>query len=399
MIRSYLSEPATVSALGVTFSDTLDALYNASTSPLVPSTEWVTGKTIYTGRPPAPAPALPAGTPEEFDTHNNRLLWQAAVQLDARILRARERYGAQRIGVIIGTTTTGVDDNYRAFEAFAEDGNWQRGLYRHEYQLLSAPADFLAHHYGLCGPVYSISTACTSGARAIVTAHRLLATNLCDAVICGGVDSLARLTINGFDSLQALSAGIANPFSVNRDGINIGEAAALFVVTREPEDGLPLLGYGNSSDAFHMSSPDPEAKGAILAIREALQRAQLEPEDIGWVNLHGTATELNDSMESLAMTSCFTQGVPCTSTKPMTGHTLGAAGALEAALVWGAIDRQRNPQGQLPAQYWDGQGDTALPVIQLTQAGSTWQQSRRIGMSLSFAFGGNNTVLILGEDS
>ncbi len=399
MIRSYLSEPATVSALGVTFSDTLDALYNASTSPLAPSTEWVTGKTIYTGRPPAPAPALPAGTPEEFDTHNNRLLWQTAVQLDARILRARERYGAQRIGVIIGTTTTGVDDNYRAFEAFAEDGNWQRGLYRHEYQLLSAPADFLAHHYGLSGPVYSISTACTSGARAIVTAHRLLATNLCDAVICGGVDSLARLTINGFDSLQALSTGIANPFSVNRDGINIGEAAALFVVTREPEDGLPLLGYGNSSDAFHMSSPDPEAKGAILAIREALQRAQLEPEDIGWVNLHGTATELNDSMESLAMTSCFKHGVPCTSTKPMTGHTLGAAGALEAALVWGAIDRQRNPQGRLPPQYWDGQTDTALPAIQLTQAGSTWQQSRRIGMSLSFAFGGNNTVLILGEDS
>lgn len=398
-MRSYLSQPATVSALGLTFAETMQALHESSASPLAPETQWVCGKTLYTGRPAASPPALPAGTPTHFDTHNNRLLWHAASQLDALILRARAQYGADRVGVIIGTTTTGVDDNYPAFDAFAQDGHWKRDLYRHEYQLLSAPADFLAHHYGLGGPAYSISTACTSGARAIITAHRLLASGLCDAVICGGVDSLARLTINGFDSLQALSAGIANPFSVNRDGINIGEAAALFVMTRQQTDGLPLMGYGNSADAWHMSSPDPEAKGAILAIREALARAALRPEDIGWVNLHGTATELNDSMESLAMATCFPLGVPCTSTKPLTGHTLGAAGALEAALLWGIIDRRSNPTGQLPAQSWDGQIDPCLPAIALTGKQSAWTTPSRIGMSLSFAFGGNNAALILGEAS
>jgi len=396
-MRSYLSPPATVSALGLTFADTMQALFDTTVSPLTPETQWVPGKTIYTGRPAVAPPPLPAGTPAHFNTHNNRLLWQAASQLQASIERARTQYGGHRIGVIIGTTTTGVDDNYPAFRAFARDGHWDKDLYRHERQLLSAPADFLAHHFALSGPVYSISTACTSGARAIITAHRLLASGLCDAVICGGVDSLAHLTINGFDALQALSAGIANPFSINREGINIGEAAALFVMTRQASDGLPLLGYGNSADAWHMSSPDPKATGAILAIRQALAQAGCDAEDIGWVNLHGTATELNDSMESLAMATCFAAGVPCTSTKPLTGHTLGAAGALEAALLWGVIHPEHNPAGQLPAQLWDGQADPALPAITLTDSQSQWQKQPRIGMSLSFAFGGNNAVLILGE--
>ena len=396
-MRSYLSPPATVSALGLTFAETMQALFDTTVSPLAPETQWVPGKTIYTGRPAVAPPPLPAGTPTHFNTHNNRLLWQVASQLQETIERVGAQYGGQRVGVIIGTTTTGVDDNYPAFHAFARDGHWDKDLYRHERQLLSAPADFLAHHFGLSGPVYSISTACTSGARAIITAHRLLDSGLCDAVICGGVDSLAHLTINGFDSLQALSAGIANPFSVNREGINIGEAAALFVMTRQASDGLPLLGYGNSADAWHMSSPDPKATGAILAIRQALAQAGCEADDIGWVNLHGTATELNDSMESLAMATCFAQGVPCTSTKPLTGHTLGAAGALEAALLWGIIHPDYNRAGRLPAQHWDGQADPALPAIALTDSQSTWQKQPRIGMSLSFAFGGNNAVLILGE--
>lgn len=397
-MRSYLSPPATVSALGLTFADTMQALFDTTVSPLAPTTEWVPGKTIYTARPAVAPPPLPTGTPAHFDTHNNRLLWQAASQLQTRIDDARKQYGGQRVGVIIGTTTTGVDDNYPAFQAFARDGHWDHDLYQHERQLLSAPADFLAHHFGLSGPVYSISTACTSGARAIITAHRLLAGGLCDAVVCGGVDSLAHLTINGFDALQALSAGIANPFSINREGINIGEAAALFVMTRQAGDGLALLGYGNSADAWHMSSPDPKATGAILAIRQALARAGCAAEEIGWVNLHGTATELNDSMESLAMATCFAQGVPCTSTKPLTGHTLGAAGALEAALLWGVIDSRYNPDGRLPAQLWDEQADPALPAIALTHSQSVWQTQPRIGMSLSFAFGGNNAVLILGQD-
>ena len=175
----------------------------------------------------------------------------------------------------------------------------------------------------------------------------------------------------------------------------------MFVMTREAleEDSVCLLGYGSSSDAYHMSSPHPEGEGAIAAFKTALKSTALSADQIGWINLHGTGTVHNDQMESLAVANVFGLQTPCTTTKPYTGHTLGAAGALEAAILWAVISRKYNPQGKLPPQLWDKQCDPDLPSILLTDENCHWNQGPRIGASSSFAFGGNNAVLILGENN
>ena len=238
--------------------------------------------------------------------------------------------------------------------------------------------------------------ACTSGARALLSAHRLLQQGLCDAVICGGVDSLCRLTLNGFSALEAVSAEPCNPFSLNRHGINIGEGAALFLMTRE-RSPIAFLGGGASSDAHHISAPHPEGLGARMAMAKALTSAGLQAGDINYLNLHGTATAHNDVMESKAVHELFAADLPCSSSKPMTGHTLGAAGALEAAFCWLVLS-EYNQDGLLPPHLWDGQADPALAPLRLVEAGERLQRAsgRRL-MSNSFAFGGNNVALILGD--
>jgi 3-oxoacyl-[acyl-carrier-protein] synthase-1 len=218
-------------------------------------------------------------------------------------------------------------------------------------------------------------------------------------VLCGGVDSLCRLTLNGFSSLEAVSSERSNPFSVNRSGINIGEAAVLFLMTREAnrDHRIALLGAGASSDAHHISAPEPNGRGAQQAMQKALNNAGVQADEIDYLNLHGTATQHNDSMESLAVNAVFPNGVPCSSTKPLSGHTLGAAGALEAAFCWLALSPE-NPDRQLPPHVWDGQADTNLPAMAWVKPGDTLQShSPRRLMSNSFAFGGNNVSLIIGE--
>ena len=212
-----------------------------------------------------------------------------------------------------------------------DHGQWQEGAFNQAHQLLCSLVDFIQAQYGLSGIGYAISTACTSGARALASAARLLKLGLCDAVLCGGVDSLSLLTINGFASLEVVSGRVARPFAADRDGINIGEAAAVFLMTRVPMPGFPegepigLLGYGASSDAWHMSSPRPDGEGAMQAIQAALQGAGFSAGDLGWINLHGTGTAQNDAMESLAVVQTLGADVPGTSTKPHTSHTLRAA--------------------------------------------------------------------------
>ncbi len=271
--------------------------------------------------------------------------------------------------------------------------------YDYQQQELSAPANFLSDWLGLSGPSYVISTACTSSARALMSARRLLDLGLCDAVLCGGVDSLCKLTLNGFSALEAVSNERCNPFSVNRSGINIGEAAVLFLMSKTPGDGIPiaLLGDGASSDAHHISAPEPNGRGARQAMEKALRCAGLEASQIDYLNLHGTATQHNDAMESQAVAGLFPAGVPCSSTKPMTGHTLGAAGALEAAFCWLALSAE-NTALALPPHVWDGQADPALPALDWVTAGTHLNPTtpRRL-MSNSFAFGGNNVSLIIGD--
>lgn len=399
----FLTEPAIVTALGEGIAHHTDALLQSTPSPLAMTAKPFNDNEIEAsakmlGAITASLRPFPDNLAEAHRSRNNQLLWHALAQIEPQITACIEKFGRERVAVIMGTSTTGADENIPVFKAGIQ-GDYASASFNQQQAIFSAPADFVAEIYGLNGLSYGISTACTSGARALVSAARLLNAGLCDAVICGGVDTLSPLTISGFSSLEVLSHTQTNPFSANRSGINIGEGAAVFIMSREALDdhAVQLLGYGSSSDAYHMSSPHPEGEGAISAFQNALDNAKLTPQEIGWINLHGTGTIHNDQMESLAVAKVFGNSTACTTTKPYTGHTLGAAGAVEAAILWGMISRRHNPNGKLPAQLWDKQADENLPIIAITDENSAWQAGRRIGASSSFAFGGNNTVLILGE--
>jgi 3-oxoacyl-[acyl-carrier-protein] synthase-1 len=213
-----------------------------------------------------------------------------------------------------------------------------------------------------------------------------------DAVLVGGADSLCKLTVNGFAALESTSIGICNPMSRNRNGINIGEGAALFLMTRDSAD-IEFIGAGESSDAHHMSAPHPEGVGAEAAMRAALADARLDPADVDYLNMHATATVKNDEMEAKAMHRVFGSDVPASGTKPMTGHLLGAAGATELAFCWLALQADR-----LPPHVWDGEVDPGLPsFMPVGQGGTFRRQSRRLCMSNSFAFGGSNATLLIGD--
>jgi 3-oxoacyl-[acyl-carrier-protein] synthase-1 len=214
-------------------------------------------------------------------------------------------------------------------------------------------------------------------------------------VVAGGADSLCRFTVAGFAALESVSAARCNPFSRNRAGINIGEGAALFLATREPGP-VRLSGWGESSDAHHMSAPEPGGAGAIAAIRAALDRAQLAPSDIGYVNLHGTATPHNDAMESRAVAATLGRETPASSTKPLTGHALGAAGAIEAGLCW--LSMHGNPANALPPHWWDGAADPELPPLRFVAPGERAAAPLRHALSQSFAFGGSNAALVFSRE-
>ncbi|MBB3169246.1 beta-ketoacyl-ACP synthase [Simiduia aestuariiviva] len=344
----------------------------------------------------SPGRALPVGRvddgwlpdlahlPAHEQSRNNRLLWSAWQQLAPRWEQAAP--DLSRVAVIIGTSTSGIGDNEADFAADSP----QKPLYAR--QQIAAPARFLARQLGVSGPAYTLSTACTSGAKAIAAGRRLLQAGVVDWVIAGGADALCGLTVRGFGALDAMSDAPCNPMSVNRNGINIGEAAALFLLSRTPSE-LAVTGAGESSDAHHISAPDPEGVGAERALRAALADAALPAEAVGYINLHGTATQLNDKMEAHAIARVFPASVPCSSTKPFTGHTLGAAGALEAGICALALQGE-----QLPPHYWDGQADAALPPLNLVSAraaSSGWAAGDRHVLSTSFAFGGNNIALLL----
>jgi 3-oxoacyl-[acyl-carrier-protein] synthase-1 len=250
----------------------------------------------------------------------------------------------------------------------------------------------------VAGPAYVHSSACSSSAKAMASAARLIKMGLCDAVVTGGVDSLCTFTVSGFASLESVSAALCNPMSINRRGINIGEGAALFLMTADAgaADAVALLGWVESSDGHHMSAPDPSGGGARLAITQALARAGLDAADIDYVNMHGTATPQNDAMESRVIEALFGRETPVSSTKPFTGHTLGAAAAVEAALCWLAM-QDDNPLGRLPPHLWDGVADPALPALNLVRPGAALGRPLDWALSNSFAFGGSNAALLLGR--
>jgi len=393
-MTAYLNALGVLCALGRGKAEVATGLFAGDASGMQLHPQPVAGRHLPVGAIQGELPALPIQD-LYYQTRNNQLLLAAAQEIETEIREAISRYGGGRIGVVLGTSTTGIQESTQGITGLIQNGQLPQD-YHYGHQELSAPAGFLSDWLQLAGPSYCISTACTSSARALLSAKRLLDAGLCDAVICGGVDTLCDLTLQGFSALEATSPQRCNPFSANRDGINIGEAAALFLMSREPAP-IALLGGGASSDAHHISAPDPDGKGAIEAMQMALHHADTKPEQIDYINLHGTATAHNDAMESLAVHAVFPACVPCSSSKPMTGHTLGAAGALEAAFCWLGLS-PFNPDKSLPPHLWDGQQDPALPTLNLIAPGTPMRDSaaRRM-MSNSFAFGGNNVSLILGD--
>jgi len=396
-MTDYLNALGVVCALGRDKREVARNLFAGDCSGMRDTTGWVTDRSLPVAAVRGELPPIPAGLTRQ-STRNNQLLLDAALQIREDIERAIQTCGRDRIGIVLGTSTSGIDEASQGLAHYIREHQFPAD-YDYQQQELGAPANFLADWLQLSGPAYVISTACTSSARALMSAQRLLDLGLCDAVLCGGVDSLCKLTLNGFSALEAVSEQRCNPFSVNRNGINIGEAAVLFLMTKNAGNSQPiaLLGSGASSDAHHISAPEPTGRGALQAMGKALSRAGLQPGQIDYLNLHGTATQHNDAMESLAVTALFPHGVPCSSTKPMTGHTLGAAGALEAAFCWLSLCSE-NQKHALPPHIWDGQPDPELPTLKwVTPADRLTSIAPRYLMSNSFAFGGNNVSLIIGD--
>ncbi|SPA01837.1 3-OXOACYL-(ACYL-CARRIER-PROTEIN) SYNTHASE (BETA-KETOACYL-ACP SYNTHASE II) [Cupriavidus taiwanensis] len=337
------------------------------------------------------AVTLPAAL-AEFDCRNNRLAQLALEQDDfaERVREAAARYGAHRIGVFLGTSTAGVlqtELGYRQRDpaSGALPPDFHYGGTHNPYSL---PA-FLRHQLGLTGPAAAVSSACSSGAKVFSSARRMLEAGLIDAAVVGGVDSLCHTTLYGFNALELLSRQPCRPCDVARNGISIGEGAVFGLLERVTGtlagDAILLAGIGESSDAHHMSTPHPQGLGARMAMAQALAGAGIAPEQVGYVNLHGTATRSNDAAEALAMAAVL-PGTPCSSTKGATGHALGAAGALEAVICALALRH-----GLVPAGINTTQVDPALDVnYQLANQ----HTPLRYAMSNAFGFGGSNCSLL-----
>ncbi|CAN5922209.1 beta-ketoacyl-[acyl-carrier-protein] synthase family protein [soil metagenome] len=385
-----------VTPLGSPSADVARALFRGTHAGLVARHDLYTGRTVRVGEvaatlPPSPAAAAP------WESRNNRLMLAALEQIRPSIDAALRRHGPARVGVVLGTSTSGVAEHAEARVHRARTGDWPAGSDYRQWEVGSL-SDHAALALGVAGPAYSIATACSASAKVFASGRRLLEAGICDAVVVGGADTLCRMTVAGFSSLEALSRDICNPFSRNRDGINIGEGAAAFLMTRD-EAPVSLLGSGECSDAHHISAPHPDGKGAHEAMRLALQDAALAPEDVAYINLHGTGTPLNDSMEAKAIARLFGSTVACSSTKAMIGHALGAAGACEAAFVWLTLHPAFNPENRLPPHLWDGEADPDMPALRLAEAGAQFKarDGRMAMLSNSFAFGGNNVVLAFGR--
>jgi 3-oxoacyl-[acyl-carrier-protein] synthase-1 len=323
-----------------------------------------------------------------------RIIDAALEQIRPAVEKAVAAYGPEKIGVCLGSCDNGSEgsllahQSLLAHDAFPED-------YNLSFQSASFPAEFIARKFGLSGPVFTIATACASGTSAIIRGAELIRAGLCGAVIAGGADIVSQTVFAGFHSMEVLSDSLTNPFSKNRKGINLGEGAAFFLLDAEEPAAVELLGAGESADAYHMTAPGTDGAGPAKAMRAALLDAGLDSGQIGYINLHGTGTRLNDKAEALAMKAVFNEMPPISSTKPITGHTLGAAGALEAAICWMVLTEQKG----LPAHCWDGVMDEEIPGFEnlVSPAGKNEQKTPSICMSNSFAFGGCNVSLILGR--
>ncbi|MCL2310771.1 MAG: beta-ketoacyl-ACP synthase [Proteobacteria bacterium] len=387
-----LLPPAISCALGDGLANVREALFSGRSPGMRRSDAYSPGRILTLGHADTPLPSL-AAFPLPQQSRNNALLLATFAQIEPLFRELTRDILAHRIAVVLGTSTTGMAESEEAVRIHYQTGRFPEGFHYSQQEVGSSPR-MLAEYLGCAGPVYGVSTACTSSAKALISAARLLRADLADLVIAGGVDTLTRFTVAGFSSLDAISEAPCLPFSANRCGINIGEGAALFLMRRQTEEdkhAVTLAGWGETSDGYHISAPDPDGKGATEAILEALHRADCSPADIGYINLHGTATPHNDAMESRVISKLFPH-CPTSSTKPLTGHTLGAAGAVEAVMTWLTLTDSAQ---RLPPHLWDGVQDTENPPLPLVALHERAKAPVRAALSTSFAFGGSNTALVL----
>ena len=329
-----------------------------------------------------------------FDCRNNRLARLSLEQdaFGAAVRAARDRYGADRIGVFVGTSTSGIGATEHAYrQRDPITGSLPATFdYRHTHNVFSV-ADFTQRWLGLTGVAFAISTACSSSAKAFASAWRHLLAGFCDAAVVGGVDSLCLTTLYGFNALGLASTQPCRPWDVERDGLSVGEGAgfALLEWAEPDDDRVLLLGYGESSDAYHMTAAHPEGAGAVLAMQGALARADATPTQVDYINLHGTATPLNDAAEDRAVVRVFGPNTPCSSTKGWTGHTLGAAGLTEALFVHLCLEH-----GLIPGTLHTRRRDPKLGANIVLE---NQQRPLRMALSNSFGFGGTNCSLLFGR--
>jgi 3-oxoacyl-[acyl-carrier-protein] synthase I len=334
------------------------------------------------------ATALP-GEHAAWDCRNNRLAWLGLQQDDfmASVQAARERYGSDRVALLLGTSTASIGATEEAYRRLGAEGRFPDDLQRPAIHAPHSLAAFVAAALELTGPCLTISTACSSSAKVFASAERMLRLGLVDAAVVGGVDTLCDSVLFGFNALELVSSGPCRPFDTARDGISIGEAAGFALLERAEvaAEAPQLLGYGEASDAYHMSTPHPEGLGAELALHDALARAGLAATRVDYINLHGTASLKNDEVEAALVSRTFPARTRASSTKGFTGHTLGAAGILEAVIALLAIEH-----GLIPGNLG---GDTPDPICGLQFAWHNEQQRVEVALSNSFGFGGNNACL------
>ena len=399
----YLSKPGVMSCAG----NNIDELWNAVTTGCQSGIKKVTacnGEEYFAARI-NDAILQPSGG--RYDMKIIRIENAALEQIADDINAAKSRYGAERVAVCIGSCDNGTEFSLANHRKYFADGEFPKN-YNIEVQGADYVATFIAEKFGLTGPAVTFATACSSSAGAIIKASEMIMGGVVDAAVVGGIDIASDTTLIGFSALEAVSSEITNPFSKNRHGITLGDGAAFFVLSREANGAtVKLLGWGESADAYHMTSPDPSGAGAEKAIRRALENSGVAAGDVGYINLHGTGTKFNDSMEAKAVAAIFgdSEGgaalVPVSTTKPVTGHTLGAAAALEAAICWKALVENKEKENiKLPAQVWDGERDEELPQLNIVDSksgnGDGEKKPLKVCLSNSFAFGGANACLVLG---
>jgi len=416
----YLSKPGVMSCAG----NNIDQLWDAVTTGRQDNIKKVkacNGEEYFAARVDE-ANLKPSGA--RYDMKIMRIENAALEQIADDVTAVRDKYGADRVAVCIGSCDNGTEFSLAGHRKYFSDGEFPAD-YSLEMQGADYVSTFAAEKFGLRGPAITFATACSSSAGAIIKAAEMIMGGVADAALVGGIDIASDTTLIGFSALEAVSSEITNPFSKNRHGITLGDGAAFFVLTKEPlsvvecpQGGriettstttVRLLGWGESADAYHMTSPDPTGAGAEKAIRRAMENAGVAANDVGYINLHGTGTKFNDSMEAKAVAVIFGEGngadgkaqvhVPVSTTKPITGHTLGAAAALEAAICWKALmeNQGKNNNIKLPVQVWDGECDEEFPALNFVSGKSKLAEGElKVCLSNSFAFGGANACLVLG---